>query len=729
MLSRMRLGNQALAALGVALAVCLAIGGVALLGNSTLAGHIHEVAGERFPAVVGLLDMKDGLDATTRGLNVLQMERLPVAQRHEIAFPILERAEHSLRSGREAFEAVPHTDTAARLWAQVVPTYEQWLKDVATTRDLLSRRDALLAAKAPSDPEVDDLSNRALEAWHVTRKIGAGVMKGFDDLIEQTRRDVASSQAQAARSVSSTRLLVLFAILAGAALVVALGVLISRGISGVIKALLTESGKLTQAVEQGQLTVRGDLNAVSSEFQPVIDGVNKTMDAFARPIKVTAEYVDRISKGDLPPKITDAYEGDFNLIKQNLNQCIEAVGALTADAVALSQAAVEGKLSTRADASKHQGDFRKIVAGVNDTLDAVLKPIQEAAQVLASLAQRDLRSRVKGNYQGDHAKIKDSLNATAEALHEALAQVAQAVGQVSSAASQIASSSQAVAAGASEQASSLEETSSSLESMSSVTKQATENAQQANTLAQQAKGAAAEGGVAMVQMSGAMAKVKASAESTSQIIKDINEIAFQTNLLALNAAVEAARAGEAGRGFAVVAEEVRSLALRSKEAANKTEELIRQSVKQASEGEVTARHVNERLTQIATSVTKVSDIVADIAASAQEQTVGIGQVNKAVAQVGQVTQENAASSEEASSAAAQLSGQSEELAAMVSSFQIEGANTAARKPVALAAHKPAAKPRPATGPAPRKKNHGGIVLRPEEIIPMKGDSGPAHRAR
>ena len=103
----------------------------------------------------------------------------------------------------------------------------------------------------------------------------------------------------------------------------------------------------------------------------------------------------------------------------------------------------------------------------------------------------------------------------------------------------------------------------------------------------------------MEQMTGAMAKIRASAEGTSEIIKDINEIAFQTNLLALNAAVEAARAGEAGRGFAVVAEEVRSLALRAKEAASKTEELIRESVKQAGEGELTARHVDGKLGEIA----------------------------------------------------------------------------------------------------------------------------------
>jgi methyl-accepting chemotaxis protein len=216
-----------------------------------------------------------------------------------------------------------------------------------------------------------------------------------------------------------------------------------------------------------------------------------------------------------------------------------------------------------------------------------------------------------------------------------------------------------------------------------------------------------------------MTKVRSAAEGTGQIIKDISEIAFQTNLLALNAAVEAARAGEAGRGFAVVAEEVRSLALRAKDAAVKTEELIKESVKQAGAGESTARQVNEKLSEILGAAQKVSDIVAEMAASAKEQAAGIEQVNKAVGEMDKVTQQNAANSEEASSAAEELSSQSEELAAMVGSFQIERAHAGRR---AAPAARPAA---PRKAAPPRKANGaGGIPMTPEELIPLASETFP-----
>jgi methyl-accepting chemotaxis protein len=210
-----------------------------------------------------------------------------------------------------------------------------------------------------------------------------------------------------------------------------------------------------------------------------------------------------------------------------------------------------------------------------------------------------------------------------------------------------------------------------------------------------------------------MARVRSSAEGTSQIIKDISEIAFQTNLLALNAAVEAARAGEAGRGFAVVAEEVRSLALRAKQAAVKTEDLIRESVSQAATGEATSAGVSEKLAAIVANADRVSSIVAEIAASSREQAKAIEEVNRAVAEMDKVTQQNAASAEESSSAAEELSGQSEELASMVGSFTLEraGASPAAAAP---------APRRP--GQAAGRNGAAGRQARPEDVIPMDRDA-------
>jgi methyl-accepting chemotaxis protein len=454
-----------------------------------------------------------------------------------------------------------------------------------------------------------------------------------------------------------------------------------------LKTVVEEARALSAAAVAGRLSARADAARFRGDWKALLDGVNATLDAVIKPLEVSAEYVERISRGEIPPPIAEAYAGDFGKIRDNLNRCIAAVNGLVDDVNHLVQAAETGKLSTRADARKHQGDFRKIVDGVNRTLDAVMAPIQESAQALERLSQRDLTARVNGHFQGDHARIKDSVNATAAALHEALAQVAQAVDQVSSAAAQIAASSQAVASGASEQASSLQETTASVDSVASMTKRSADHAQQAKQLAATARTAATEGAASMDRMQAAMGKIKASAEGTSQIIRDINDIAFQTNLLALNAAVEAARAGEAGRGFAVVAEEVRSLALRAKEAATKTEDLIRQSVKEANEGEVTAKDVAGKLSEITGSVGKVTDIVSEIAAAAREQTTGIEQVNGAVGEMDRVTQQNAASAEESSSAASELSAQAEELAAMVGAFRLSR-----QEAHAAGTAKPAARP-------------------------------------
>ncbi|MFT3913304.1 MAG: methyl-accepting chemotaxis protein [Anaeromyxobacteraceae bacterium] len=444
-----------------------------------------------------------------------------------------------------------------------------------------------------------------------------------------------------------------------------------------LKGLIAEMRRMSAAHDAGDIDAAIEGARFQGDWRTMAEGVNGMVAGHIAVKKKAMACVAEFGRGNFEAPL-ERFPGKKAFINETIEQVRGHLKALIRDTDGLVAAAVAGQLSTRADAARHQGDFRRIVEGVNRTLDAVIAPVNEAAGVLDELARRDLRARVKGDYRGDHARIKDSLNATAQALDEALSQVAAAVEQVSSASTQIAASAQAVAAGASEQASSLEETGASIANVASITGQATDHAQQANTLAQTARTAASDGAAAMVEMQGAMGKIKASAEGTSQIIRDINDIAFQTNLLALNAAVEAARAGEAGRGFAVVAEEVRSLALRSKEAATKTEELIRQSVAQAGAGEVTAKQVSGKLEEIVGGISKVSDIVGEIAASAREQAAGIEQVNGAIGEMDKVTQQNAASAEESSSAASELSGQAEELAAMVAGFQVTRTDRALR---------------------------------------------------
>jgi len=481
---------------------------------------------------------------------------------------------------------------------------------------------------------------------------------------------VAAGALRAAGAGTGVVAAVAVGALAGAVAVAALGALVPRRLARQLRALSAESRRLSEAVAEGRVDFRCDPTGVGPELQPLVEAMNQTLDAFLTPMLVAAECVERISRGDVPGPLTESYSGEFENLRTNLNRCILAVKELLADTDRLACAAVGGDLAMRADPARHQGDFRKIVDGVNRAFDAVVEPIAEASGVLERLARRDLTARVNGDYRGDHAKVKDAVNGTARALHESLAQVASASAEVSRAATQIAGSSQTVADGATEQANALEETASGLGFVAEVTKQSSGSAQEAKALAQKAHLAASDGAAATEQMTGAMARIKAAAEGTSEIIRDINEIAFQTNLLALNAAVEAARAGESGRGFAVVAEEVRSLAMRSKKAALKTEELIRQSVKEAVEGEVTARCVNDKLAEIQGSVQQATQLVSEIAASSKEQAAAIDQLNELIVVVGKQTQENVSGSLASSSTASELSGQAQELAAMVATFQL-----------------------------------------------------------
>lgn len=462
-----------------------------------------------------------------------------------------------------------------------------------------------------------------------------------------------------------------------------------RNMQGEVSKVSDEIERLIQAVRDGKLKERGDTNAYLGDWSNLVGGINGLIEAFVEPLNVTSNYIGRIAKGDIPPHITKTYKGDFNEIKNALNTSIDIMNGLLEEMSDLIKAADAGDLTARGNDDKFEGGWAQLIKGINK----MLQPI-----------------------------------------HDSFVQVAEAVDQINGAAGQIADGSTQIAEGASEQASSLEETSSSLEELESMTKQNADNTGQAKLLAESNKDTADQGNARMTELTEAMKDIRNSSESTMEIIRDINEIAFQTNLLALNAAVEAARAGEAGRGFAVVAEEVRNLAQRSKQAAAKTEELIKTSVSLSENGEEITKDVSVNLADIVTSIAKVTDIVEEISVASQEQANGIVQINQAVGQMDQVTQQFAANSEETSSSAEELASQAQELNSMVSRFQLnrsfsskklissDYAATSKKSSKSSELKRPAIADKSSTNKPPKKyEKESGIHLSPEEVIPLDDD--------
>jgi methyl-accepting chemotaxis protein len=303
----------------------------------------------------------------------------------------------------------------------------------------------------------------------------------------------------------------------------------------------------------------------------------------------------------------------------------------------------------------------------------VTRPVQDVCTLLKDLGQGegDLTRRLPVGRDDEIGQMARWFNAFVEKLHDIVAQVTQSAEWTGGTAQQLATSSQQLSSGAQEQASSLEETAASLEQITATVRQNADNARQANQLATAARDTADKGRQVVTSAIAAMADIDDAARQIAEIIGVIDEIAFQTNLLALNAAVEAARAGEQGRGFAVVAAEVRSLAQRSATAAKEIKGLIHDSTQKVRAGSTLVDTSGKTLEEIVVSVRRVTDIIAEISAASQEQSQGIDQVNRAVAQMDNVTQSTAAQTEQVSATAQSLAAQAGQLQMLVARFKLD----------------------------------------------------------
>jgi methyl-accepting chemotaxis protein len=503
---------------------------------------------------------------------------------------------------------------------------------------------------------------------------------------------------------------------------------------------LEAHGKNQSHSEDIMRTYTGLVISLSAILVVAVILVALTVHSIKAPLAKIVTMSDSIVEGHTDVKYDGTiYNDEIGVLAAGFVKMTDAINAMICDADMLTHTAAEGQLSVRADEERHKGDFRKIIKGVNDTLDAVIAPVQVAAGCLREMSQGNLSVMMEGEYKGDHAMIKNALNDTItginayitqinEALHamaqgdltvtiqtqfkgdfaglkesintiaRSLSEVMQNINiasdQVASGTKQVSDGAQAVSQGATEQASSIEELTATMTQIGEQVKATATNANENNARSMEVKTYAVESNELMKELQKAMEEINTSSLSISRIIKVIDDIAFQTNILALNAAVEAARAGAHGKGFAVVAEEVRNLAAKSASAARETTELIENSVKKAESGTYIANETAKALKKIVTSIEGAAAVIGQIAVASNEQASGVAQVNKAIEQLSDVVQANSATSEQAAAAAQELSSQAEMLKHMVGRFQLQNETHLLLEGVKPALHHPAPESQP-----------------------------------
>ncbi|MDP4207595.1 MAG: MCP four helix bundle domain-containing protein [Bacteroidota bacterium] len=423
---------------------------------------------------------------------------------------------------------------------------------------------------------------------------------------------------------------------------VALGYAIAFNIQGIVKSVNTQIKQLSDAAINGQLSVRSNPEDIDAEFRQISIGINATLDAVVTPLNMAAGYVDAIAKGDIPNKITDTYNGDFNLIKNNINQLIDTMNEIVKKVQVLSIGDLNVEFVERSANDQ-------LIRSLND----LIRVQQEIADNAKIIAKGDLT--IKLTKRSDKDELIQALSDMVKAISNVISEVKGAVENVTSSSETLTSTTENLTQNSSEQASAVEEVSSSMEEMVANINQNKDNAQQTEHIALKASTDITEGSNAVENTVEAMRNIV-------EKIGIISEIAEKTDILAINAAIEAARAGDYGKGFAVVAAEVRKLAEQSQMAAREINEVSASSLKIAEKS-------GKLLNEIVPDIQKTSLLVQEISSGSIEQNEGALQINNAIQQLNQTTQQNAAAAEEIAASAEELSNQAITLNEVVAFFR------------------------------------------------------------
>ncbi|MBB3812780.1 methyl-accepting chemotaxis protein [Xanthomonas arboricola] len=470
-------------------------------------------------------------------------------------------------------------------------------------------------------------------------------------------------------------------------------------LQGVIAAQL----EMARRHDAGEMSYRMDEGAFPGEYGHMVRAANALVSSHIAVTMRLTQIIGRYAIGDLSDEM-DRLPGEKAVLTRTMDEVRANLTAMNDQIKQLAQAAASGDFTARGDADRFQYDFHVMVDSLNQLMATADGNLQSLSSLLQSIAAGDLTARMRGDFNGVFAQMRDDANTTAAQLADIVGRIQHSAISINSAASEIAAGNQDLSQRTEQQAANLEETAASMEELTSTVRQNAEHARQANQLAIGAASVASQGGEIVSKVVGTMAGIEASSRKIADIISVIDGISFQTNILALNAAVEAARAGEQGRGFAVVASEVRTLAQRSTAAAKEIKGLIDDSVQRVAEGSTLVHTAGSTMAEIVASVQRVTDIMGEISAASQEQSAGIEQVNLTVTQMDETTQQNAALVEEATAAARSMEEQAGQLTQAVAVFKIEEAKvrTAHAPARATVAHNVAQGKNPAPGKTPTR---------------------------
>ena len=575
------------------------------------------------------------------------------------------------------------------VYPQFKSLWDEWINKHENILLISREKDQIISAGISlDDPQVADVDKRAFDASMDARDVMLKCQAKLEELIAINKAEgdrlVSMGKEEQASSVNT----LIFVLI----LVTVLSLLISNYISKNVSTMLNKAVEMMKEMSLGHLGVRAKINQ-----QDEIGELGKHMDGFADALQIHfLGSLKKLAVGDLNAQLPLRDKDDE--IAPAVNSTVEAIKGLVEEAKELINAAVEGKLTTRGNENKFLGGYREIVKGVNELLNAIILPINEATKVLEIMAAGDFTKKIEGNYKGDHQIIKNSINSLIDSLGEVLEEITQAVQATASASNQISASSEEMAAGAQEQSAQASEVASAVEEMASTIVETTKNANVAASSAKEAGDTAKQGGSVVNETVSRMNRIAEvveqaaetvqalgkSSDQIGEIVQVINDIADQTNLLALNAAIEAARAGEQGRGFAVVADEVRKLAERTTKATKEIAMMIKQIQKdtydavesiqvgknEVETGKVMANKAGESMEDIVIAAGKVLDVANSVASASEQQASAAEQISKNIEAISNVTHESATGVQQIARASEDLNRLTENLQILVSRFKI-----------------------------------------------------------